>query len=108
MARVAMIHDEPPTVLAALQEEALRHANSKLTTAFRMADGTVKSIPLHAHFRPQYKDEYTSQPLPRSWVEAAIKEEIDDFNQHVWVGVPIETALQDPGQNCGLTVDHLE
>ena len=96
MARTAMVHDVDAGVLASLREETLARSNRMLTTNFRHADGTSQTIRLHEHFRPRYKDEYTGETLPSAWVQAAMHEALQYFNEKVWVGVPIEQVLKDP------------
>ena len=90
-----MIHDEPPSLLAALREQTTANSNYRRTTAVRHADGRTQTIQLHEHVRPQYRDEYTGETLPSSWAESAIQEELDYFSSRVWVGVPIGDAIKD-------------
>ena len=62
-----------------------------------MANGArTKDLSTELIFKSQYRDEYTSEPLPASWVEAAIQEKIGYFNARVWVGVPLKVALAGP------------
>ena len=57
------------------------------TTSFRMQQGSsTETVPITLQFKDQHRDEYTSEPLPQSWVEEAIQEEVDHFNSRVWVG----------------------
>lgn len=67
------------------------------TTIFNHADGTALKIHLSQNFKTQYRDEYTEELIPTSRVEATMQEEIDYFNDRVWVGVPLEQALADTG-----------
>ena len=64
MARAAMLHDEQPSLLARIKEETLRDSNPKLSTNYKTADGAVQHVPLHAHFKEAYRDEYTGETLP--------------------------------------------
>ena len=79
MAKISSFQDQPPSILAALKEENRDMANAELATSFHMVDGSSKHVLLNAHFREAYKDEYTSEVLPRSWVQAAIHEELEYF-----------------------------
>ena len=74
VSRAAMFHDQPQDMLAALRAEDHGASNSKRTTVFRMADGTLREIPLHQNFKTHYRDEYTSEQIPQAWAEAAIQE----------------------------------
>ena len=94
MAKAGLLHDQPAGIVAAVQEHDLRQSNLKRTTTFRMADGSSQVVPLL--FKEVYRDEYTQEALPRSWVESAIQDEIDYFNAKVWRGVPLKQALSDP------------
>ena len=72
MSRAAMLHDEEPSVLAALREDTLAKANQQNSTVFRHADGTSQTAHLHGQFRSKDVDEYTGEALPAAWVHAAI------------------------------------
>ena len=96
MAKTALLHDQRPSMLAALTEQTPRESSSGMTARLRMSDGSVQTMLLHPRFRNGYKDESTQEALPRAWVENAIKEELDYFGENVWVGVPLEDALTDP------------
>ena len=51
---------------------------------------------MNNHFKPTYRDEYTNEQLSEEHIRDAIHDEIDYFNDHVWVGVSMEEALADP------------
>ena len=51
-------------------------ADNNPTTSFHMTDGTSTTVMLNNHFRDTYRDEYTAEALPKSWVRAAIHEEL--------------------------------
>ena len=98
---VGLFHDVSPSVaftlaLSPSQQDRSQQRKAR-TTELKHVDGTVQTIPLHAHFRAQYRDEYTDEPLPREWVEEAIHEEISYFNDRVWKAVPEHEALKEPG-----------
>ena len=95
MEAAGLFHDIPTSVVAAVRAEDQAKENRGMTTALRMADGSLRVVPLQQNFRPSYKDEYTNIQLPSSWVQEAIREELQYFNDNVWVGVPIEDALGD-------------
>ena len=61
-----------------------------------MDNGASHDIYLHSHFRETYRDEYTSEKLPASWVQAAIHEELQYFNDVVWKGVHMDEVSKDP------------
>ena len=75
MARASMIHDEPPSLLASLKEDALRTAHPSRTATFKMSDGSSKTVPLQ--FRSVYRDEYTNEPLPTAWVQDSMQQDLD-------------------------------
>ena len=83
MARAALLHDEPPSLVATLHENDRQHKSTPRRTTFRLADGKNKSIDLNPNFRDVYRDEYTGEALPKSWVEEAIHDDIDYFNTKV-------------------------
>ena len=58
-----------------------------------MADGTSRQLDLKEKFKPQYRDEYTQELIPKDLVEEAIAEELGYFNDRVWLGVPLSEAL---------------
>ena len=67
----------------------------KVSDAFKMQDGST--IPIKwDKFKPAYKDEYTSEELPTAQTHSAIMEELNYFNDKVWVGVDIKQAQADP------------
>ena len=96
MCPVALCHDVPKSLIAYISEENLANDNKKRFTKFHCSDGSMHTVPLHEHFKEQYRDEYTNEILPRSWVEAAIQVELNYFNENVWTGVPLQDALNDP------------
>ena len=69
--------------------------SSKRTTKFRYADGTSVNIDLSGHFRDAYRDEYTNEPLSATHIADAIYDELDYFNDNVWVGVSLDEAMAD-------------
>ena len=92
----ALFHDAPKSVVAYVNEENLASDHKHRSTKLRMGDGSTQRIPLHRHVREQYRDEYTNESLPRPWVESAIHEELNYFNERVWHAVPLQQALDDP------------
>ena len=70
-------------------------SRGSMHTKLKMHDGTVNDIDLSQHFRDSYKDECTNELLPKEWIQDAIFEELQYFNQHVWIGVPEGVAKQD-------------
>ena len=36
------------------------------------------------HWKPEYRDEYTGEILKHELVQDAMRDELDDFNEHVW------------------------
>ena len=71
-------------------------ANNNLTTSFHMTDGTSETVTLNNHVRDTYRDEYTAEALPKSWVQAATHEELEYFNKAVWKGELVDDVLKDP------------
>ena len=77
------------------------------TDSFPSADGTTRtsSIPLVGggsmpieysshNFKTVYKDEYTGEELPNGLVRAAMEEELNYFNLHVWDAVEKKLAYR--------------
>ena len=95
MNAASLFHDVQPGVCAQLREHDLSEQTPGRTTTVRMPYGTTRAVPLHRFFRDHYRDEYTDEKLPKGWVEEAIQDELDYFNQKVWIAVPIADALND-------------
>ena len=74
-----LFHDVPAGSAASLRQQDLAEQHQQRWTKFRMSDGSSTSIPLHENFRSSYRDEYTSELLPRALVESAIQEELALF-----------------------------
>ena len=70
-------------------------ATQSTKSEFTMASG--KKIPIAWDFKSTYKDEDTSEELPETQIRAAIADELQCFNSHVWEGVPLEEAKRDHG-----------
>ena len=94
---ISMVQDVSHDVSFTLRQQDLAASSPVRTTVFPMADGTKRNICLSDNFRAHYKDEYTQEFIPKEWVEAAIEDEIQYFNQKVWLGVPLDQALRDSG-----------
>ena len=93
---VAGLHqDFDLSIAAQLHSEDKLHDSLKRTTTLRMHDGSTRVVPLHETFRATYKDEYTGEQLPAGWVHEAIQDELDYFNQKVWVATPVSEALKE-------------
>ena len=60
-----------------------------------MVDGSQKKIDMSSDFRESYRDEYAQELIPQSWVQEAILDEVSYFNEKVWLGIPLEEAMQD-------------
>ena len=88
----SLFHDLSPGVNVVARQFASRPPRK---TVFKMADGSKKHIDLSANFKETYRDEYTQELIPQSWVEDAILDEVSYFNEKVWLGVPLEEALLD-------------
>ena len=58
--------------------------------------GTVKIKHEATDLKEVYHDEYTREGLPHASITEAITCELTDVNENVWVGVPIQTAKDDP------------
>ena len=64
-----------------------------------MVDGTTHTVTYANHnFKQDYKDEYTSEVLPRHLVREAMVNELSYFNKHVWKGVDSSAAKRDHHQ----------
>lgn len=92
---VPMLHDLSHDVAFTVQQEDLNMQNPVHTTTSKLANGTTQEVNLTENFQDRYKDEYTDEIIPREWAEAAIQEEIDYFNDMVWLGVQLHEALAD-------------
>ena len=97
MAATSSFHDVPcAPVVSAIQQEELAIKNTNRCTCFKMNDGSIQQIDLKNGMKETYHDEYTSAPLPKEHLTEAMYDEIDYFNDHVWVGVPLAEAQRDP------------
>ena len=68
-------------------------AAQKTSSTFKLADGTNTNIDWQ--FKDEYRDEYTTEPLPSGEIRAAIADEMTYFNDHVWLGVHSPDAHAD-------------
>ena len=59
-------------------------------------DGTCKNVDLNQNFRDVYKDEYTTEQLPREQTKEAIHDELAYFCEHVFRGISYEEVANDP------------
>ncbi len=97
MIHAALHHDQPATSLvAAYRESDLAHANAQRKVVFNYIDGREISLSLDSNFKPQYKDEYTSEWLPHEATKDAMLDELSYFCQVVFKGVSSEEAMADP------------
>ena len=97
MIHAALHHDQPATSLvAAYRESDLAHANAQRKVVFNYMDGREISLSLDSNFKPQYKDEYTSEWLPHEATKDAMLDELSYFCQVVFKGVSSEEAMADP------------
>ena len=62
-------------------------------SVFKYLDGSTQNV--QWEFKEQYRDEYTNDPLPEPQVHDAIKDELQYFNEHVWLGVSTADAHND-------------
>ena len=66
-------------------------------TPIPMSDGTEWStVYWRSNFRDAYKDEYTNEVLRDHLISAAVREELDYFNKHVWRLVDKSEVVKDP------------
>ena len=86
----ALLHDVTSDIAFTFAQQENQTSQRKRQTTLRHADGRLEQVPLHKIFREQYRDEYTDERLPREWVEDAIHDELDSFNDNVWVEVPAD------------------
>ena len=90
MSRAGNFSDLVPCVASVASSE------KQYLTEMKMHDGTSHKINMSEHFREAYKDVYTNELLPSSWVRDAIYAEPHYFNQRVWTAVPESVAKSDP------------
>ena len=96
---VKMIHDSRSDVLAGFKTyvHAMNRSNQdepndnnsagteKANSSIPLAAGGEHPIQYDTHnFKAIYKDEYTGEELPNHLVRAAMEEELNYFNAHVW------------------------
>ena len=97
MARAGSLHDIPAYSLkASYRESDLSHQNAQMKVKFRFLKGHSIDIDLDKNFREMYKDEYTTEPLPKEEAKAAIYDELAYFCDKVFRGVSYEDAVNDP------------
>ena len=83
MAKISSSLDTQSNILATLKEETRSMANDHRTTPFHLTDCNSETVTLDHHLRDTYGDEYTADALTKSWVRAAIHEELEYFNKSV-------------------------
>ena len=89
-----LLHDVKfSSIVAAYRAEDLKSDAEKLHVKFKHLKGPVETVQLV--FKDSYKDEYTCEELPMGHVRLAMQEELEDFCDKVWVGVPISEAMAD-------------
>ena len=81
---------------AAFRASDKAHSNSKRVVDFKYLDGRTTRLNLEQHFKPVYKDEYTTEELPREETKAAMYDELEYFCSKVFRGVSAEEAMADP------------
>ena len=75
----------------------MAHANAHRKVVLRYLDGREVSLCLDDHFKPQYKDAYTSEVLPFEATKDAMLDELQYFCSVVFRGVSLEEAINDQG-----------
>ena len=65
----------------------------------RTSNGTSMTICLDDHYKHDDFDEYTNETLPHSHLMDTMLEELNCFNDKVWIGVPRAEARADPEGN---------
>ena len=91
------LHDVPAcSIKAAYQSADLNHKNTQRKVKFIFLNGYTKIVDLDPNFRDVYKDEYTTEQLPREQTKAAMYDELAYFCDHVFRGVSYEEAVNDP------------
>ena len=76
------------------RDEAVAAISRNKPSLFNFADGT--NVPISWRFKDAYHDEYTREILPHAHITESIVDELAYFNEHVWLGVPLKTAKDDP------------
>ena len=93
---VSLLHDVSQDVVAALSEQDREHDEPNHVTTLRTSPSKSVTVPLHRHYKSQYRGEYTGEILPHRGVQEAIKDELDYFCDRVWVSTPLADVLADP------------
>ena len=97
MLRAGSLQDIPAYSLkSAYRESDMSHQNAKLNVRFQYLNGTSANVDLNPNFRDVYKDEYTTEPLPKEGTKAAMHDEISYFCDKVFRGVTYDEAAKDP------------
>ena len=95
--RAGSLHDQPAfSIIAAYKNADLSQSNAKRRVKFQYLDGRTTSLDLEPHFKELYKDEYTTEVLPKEEAKNAIYDELSYFCDKVFRGVSYEEFAKDP------------
>ena len=61
---VALLHDVTPDIAFTLSQQERSQQKTVHTSQLRHHDGRQERIVLEQNLKPQYRDEYTGEPLP--------------------------------------------
>ena len=84
----------PVTYVQQFKSDDLAMAAHSKNSIFKFIDG--RTLPVSWSFKSNDLDEYTMEPLPQRHIEEAIIDELSYFNEHVWLGVSLQEAKNDP------------
>ena len=103
MRKAGLMHDQPAHSLAAAFKEAdLGHMKARRHIQLNLLDGRVVNLDSENHFKPAYKDEYTTEALTTEGAKEAIHDELSYVCDKVFRGVYLEDVQSDPdGKTIG-------
>ena len=103
-----LLHDVKNTSLvAAYRAQDLKDETERLFLKCKFKNGKTDSTQMV--FKDFYLDEYTNEKLPMGEVRLAMQEELEYFNDKVWVVVPLSDAqLDSEGKNHRISLGKLQ
>ena len=95
--KAGSLHDQHVfSILAAYKNADSSQANAKRRVKFQYLDGRSTSLDQEPHFKELYKDEYTTEVLPKESAKNTIYDELSYFCDKVFRGVSYEDFSKDP------------
>ena len=95
--KAGQLHDQPArSLVAAYRAADLSQSNAQRHIKFQYLNGKTVSLDLEQNFKDGYKDEYTTEMLPKEETKDAMYDELSYFCDKVFRGVSYDEAMKDP------------